>query len=212
MSENIRRMQRQIDINDLFEKKVRREEMRLSVYDTILERVHKRIKQVASEDGGTTFLAYVLPEVMIGQPLFNAEQCRSFVVTSLVKNGFRVQYTHPNLIMISWDHLREKYEKAKHVIEEEQKTLIESHNRLLLEDYKTKEKETNERHMIRHFNMMREEESTLNNVASSDKRRLLRATEEYIPSAQLRNVFFQTKDMTKNDKVVPGNKNNYGGR
>jgi hypothetical protein len=114
--------------------------------------------------------------------------------------------------MISWDHLREKYEKAKHVIEEEQKTLIESHNRLLLEDYKTKEKETNERHMIRHFNMMREEESTLNNVASSDKRRLLRATEEYIPSAQLRNVFFQTKDMTKNDKVVPGNKNNYGGR
>jgi hypothetical protein len=212
MSENIRRMQRQIDINDLFEKKVRREEMRLSVYDTILERVHKRIKQVASEDGGTTFLAYVLPEVMIGQPLFNAEQCRSFVVTSLVKNGFRVQYTHPNLIMISWDHLREKYEKAKHVIEEEQKTLIESHNRLLLEDYKTKEKETNERHMIRHFNMMREEESTLNNVASSDKRRLLRATEEYIPSAQLRNVFFQTKDISKNDKVVPGNKNNYGGR
>jgi hypothetical protein len=190
-------MQRQIDINDLFEKKVRREEMRLSVYDTILERVHRRIKQVASEDGGTTFLAYVLPEVMIGQPLFNAEQCRSFVVTSLVKNGFRVQYTHPNLIMISWDHLREKYEKAKHVIEEEQKTLIETHNKLLLEDYKTTEKETNERHMIRHFNMMREEAAASETVASSDKKRLLRATEEYIPSAQLRNVFFQKNERTR---------------
>jgi hypothetical protein len=187
-------MQRQIDINDLFEKKVRREEMRLSVYDTILERVHRRIKQVASEDGGTTFLAYVLPEVMIGQPLFNAEQCRSFVVTSLVKNGFRVQYTHPNLIMISWDHLREKYEKAKHVIEEEQKTLIETHNKLLLEDSKKKESEVNERHMIRHFSMMRDEAaaaSSTDMVATSDKRRLLRATEEYIPSTQLRNVFFQ---------------------
>jgi hypothetical protein len=187
-------MQRQIDINDLFEKKVRREEMRLSVYDTILERVHRRIKQVASEDGGTTFLAYILPEVMIGQPLFNAEQCRSFVVTSLVKNGFRVQYTHPNLIMISWDHLREKYEKAKHVIEEEQKTLIETHNKLLLEDSKKKESEVNERHMIRHFNTMRSDVEATDMVASSDKRRLLRATEEYIPSTQLRNVFFQKSE------------------
>jgi hypothetical protein len=203
-------MQRQIDINDLFEKKVRREEMRLSVYDTILERVHRRIKQVASEDGGTTFLAYVLPEVMIGQPLFNAEQCRSFVVTSLVKNGFRVQYTHPNLIMISWDHLREKYEKAKHVIEEEQKSLIETHNRLLLEDSKKKESEVNERHMVRYFNM-REDESGTDMTATSDKRRLLRATEEYIPSTQLRNVFFQKTERGSGGKGGGGGGGGMGG-
>jgi hypothetical protein len=188
-------MQRQIDINELFEKKVRREEMRLSVYDTILERIHKRIKQVSSEDGGTTFLAYVLPEVMIGQPLFNAEQCRSFVVTSLVKNGFRVQYTHPNLLMVSWEHLREKYEKAKHVIEEEQTRLKEEHNKLLLEDYKKEEKELNERYMIKHFNMAMggNPAAASSSSATTDTRRLMRATEDYIPTNQLRNIYFQKK-------------------
>ena len=84
-------MQKQLDIDDLFKKRVEREEMRIAVYETILERIHKRIKMTSRLQGGMTFTMFLVPEIMLGQPMYNVEQCISYVVTSLTKNGFRVR-------------------------------------------------------------------------------------------------------------------------
>lgn len=177
-------MDRQIDIQELFQKKVQREEMRLAVYDTILERVHKRIHLVASQDGGMTFATFVLPEVMIGQPLFKSEQCRSFILTSLVKNGFRVRYTHPNLLFISWEHMRPEFEKAEKVITEEQKVLTDKAYAEAAEQALATQQEYARRVEMRELN-------TKDGREKSKARDLVRATEEYVPSAQLRNIYFQ---------------------
>jgi hypothetical protein len=203
---NVDKMDRQIDIAELFQKKVSREEMRLNVYDTVLERVHRKIKLVAGVDGGSTFITYVLPEVMIGQPLFNASQCRSYIITSLVKNGFQVKYTHPNLLMISWEHLREKYEKASHVIEEEQQNLIQQHNQKLLQQQKEEEERLNREYMekhqqIRNFGGTGERDPsrrvTFANDTGADTRRLVRAAEDYVPTGQLRNIYFNRRQTDK---------------
>jgi hypothetical protein len=179
-------MDRQIDIQELFQKKVEREEMRLAVYDTILERVHKRIQLVAAQDGGTTFSTYVLPEVMIGQPLFKADQCRSFVITSLVKNGFRVRYTHPNLLFISWEHMRPDFEKAEKVISEEQKVLTDKAHAEAAEQALMVQHEHSQR-------IARREQNTHVGREKARTRDLVKATEDYIPSAQLRNIYFNKR-------------------
>ena len=179
-------MDRQIDIQELFQKKVEREEMRIAVYDTILERVHKRIRLVAAQDGGTTFATFVLPEVMIGQPLFKSDQCRSFVITSLVKNGFRVRYTHPNLLFISWEHMRPEFEKAEKVISEEQKVLTDKAYAEAAEQALVAQQEYARRVSMR-------ESNTREGREKARARELVKATEDYVPSAQLRNIYFQNK-------------------
>lgn len=179
-------MDRQIDIQELFQKKVEREETRIAVYDTILERVHKRIRHVAAQDGGTTFSMYVLPEFMIGQPLFKADQCRSFVITSLVKNGFRVKYIHPNLLFISWEHMRPEFEKANQVITTEQKVLTDKAYSEAAEQALAAQQEHERRLTMR-------ESNTREGKEKARARELVKATEDYVPSAQLRNIYFQKK-------------------
>lgn len=188
-------MDRQIDIQDLFQKKVSREEMRIQVYDTVLERVHKRIKMAASVDGGSTFTTFTLPEVMIGQPLFNSSQCRSYVVTSLVKNGFRVKYTHPNFLMISWDHLRSQYERANEIITKEQQDLIDQQNQIIQQKAREEEERLNRAYLENRKNIGGD--SRLGTVDSSnpgETRRLVRAAEDYVPSGQLRDIYFNRKN------------------
>jgi len=91
-----------------------------------MERIHNRIKMTSRVQGGQTFTMYLVPEVMLGQPLYNVEQCISYVVTSLTKNGFHVRYTHPNLLLISWEHLSNQYQMAQKMITDEQNQIIQS--------------------------------------------------------------------------------------
>jgi hypothetical protein len=45
-----------------------------------------------------------MPEVLIGCPNYNLEECLLFVIDKLQTDGFLTRYIHPNLLMISWNH------------------------------------------------------------------------------------------------------------
>ena len=42
--------------------------------------------------------------MMIGVPKFDQSICIAYIIEKLETNGFRVRYTHPNLLFISWKH------------------------------------------------------------------------------------------------------------
>ena len=51
------------------------------------------------------FTTFVVPEIMIEfQPQYNCGECTAYLMGKLDENGFRVKYTHPNLLFISWAH------------------------------------------------------------------------------------------------------------
>ena len=50
------------------------------------------------------FCFYNVPKYIFGIPLYDIKSCVMFLVTALVKNGFDVKYTHPNLLYISWQN------------------------------------------------------------------------------------------------------------
>ena len=50
------------------------------------------------------FCTYIMPEVLIGYPNYNLEECLLFVIDKLQTDGFLTRYVHPNLLMISWNH------------------------------------------------------------------------------------------------------------
>ena len=50
------------------------------------------------------FCWFVVPEMMLGVPKYNHSDCIAYLLDKLKTNGFNVKYTHPNLILISWNH------------------------------------------------------------------------------------------------------------
>lgn len=93
-----------IDIDDLYESKKRSDTFKLEVYTRVLNRIHAKIKLTSRMSKTDQFCWYVVPEMMLGAPSFNKEECIAYILDKLQENGFHVRYTHPNLILISWAH------------------------------------------------------------------------------------------------------------
>lgn len=73
------------------------------IYNKVLKKIHHRIKVVSTK--GESFCFYVIPEFIFGIPKYDTLSCAEHIVKKLKINGFRVIYTYPNLIFISWGHV-----------------------------------------------------------------------------------------------------------
>ena len=74
------------------------------VHQQVLARVHKRIRVAARNYKQGHNCWYVIPEVMLGIPRYDVSECTQYLMDTLERNGFRVRYTHPNLLFVSWAH------------------------------------------------------------------------------------------------------------
>ena len=50
-----------------------------------------------------------MPEILIGYPNYNFQECLIYVLSCLEDDGFLTKYVHPNLILISWRHWVPQY-------------------------------------------------------------------------------------------------------
>ena len=101
---NEKDMNQKIDIDDLFEKHQQRDLKQLSIYNKLLNRIHKRIKHVSRAMKRETHIFYNVPEYIFGESVYNNKDCTGYLVANLEKNGFNVRYIHPNTLLISWKH------------------------------------------------------------------------------------------------------------
>jgi len=92
----------QINLDDLYEKKKAHDQSKLFTFNKILNRIHAKIKLTARQQLNQQFCWFVVPEIILGVAHYDHMGCVEYVVEHLTKNGFRVQYTHPNLLLISW--------------------------------------------------------------------------------------------------------------
>ena len=86
------------ELNKIVDNKQKRKNM---IYDTILQKCHSRIKTTARLNNNMNFCFYSVPKYIFGIPLYDSKSCILYVISSLIKNGFDVRYTHPNLLFIS---------------------------------------------------------------------------------------------------------------
>lgn len=93
-----------LNIDDLYEKKREKDEEQLKIFSRMLKRVHSRIQTTSRQRNVDKICWFVVPEVMLGIPCYDQGMCVAFIMDKLKTNGFRVQYFHPNTIMITWQH------------------------------------------------------------------------------------------------------------
>ena len=104
-------MSSQLDINSLFESTNQKTLRRLETYDSILKKCHARIKYYSKFEKTTCFFA--IPEFLIGDPLYDVNELRTYMMNSLEKNGFKLMYLHPNWLMIDWSEKKKTIENAQ---------------------------------------------------------------------------------------------------
>jgi len=94
-------MSKMINIDDLHREHDKKDEMRINIYNNILEKVHQKIK-FTSKTSNDKFCFFSVPIYVYGLPLFDVNNCIIFLTKKLTDNGFDIRYTHPNLLLISW--------------------------------------------------------------------------------------------------------------
>ena len=91
----------QLNIKELYNTINQKTLKRMEVYDETLQKCHKRIKYNASLM--RTYCFFQIPEFIIGVPLFNPSEMRTYIINSLKSNGFQLMYLEPNWLFISWE-------------------------------------------------------------------------------------------------------------
>ena len=120
-----------INIDDLYEKKHRHDLKQISIFNRILGRIHKRIKFTASKKKHTeNFVWFLVPEYIVGEPVYDKAECIGYLVTQLEKNGFHIKYIHPNTLFISWhnwvpSYVRTEVKKKLGVVLDEKGNILE---------------------------------------------------------------------------------------
>ncbi len=84
---------------------------RYETYDSILKKVHTRIKYNARLE--QTFCFFQIPEFIFGVPLYNVQELKHYIVTSLKKNKFELLLIEPNWLFISWESSNSKKQVSK---------------------------------------------------------------------------------------------------
>lgn len=98
-----------INIDDLYETKQRNDLQKVETFNKLLEKIHDKIKIASRQRINNEFCYYIMPEVLIGYPNYDFEQCLHYILSCLQGDGFLTKYIHPNLILISWRHIVPKY-------------------------------------------------------------------------------------------------------
>lgn len=149
--------------DELFVAKVAHESKVIAIYNKVLKRVHNRIKHTANLNQGRTECVFVVPDFMLGIPTYNIKDCIIYVITALCKNGFNVNYTHPNLLHISWKHWEKDYEISKSVITGNQNRLIQENNLKQLQIQQQNKRREDERRRIMVEQIKQQEAASLQN-------------------------------------------------
>lgn len=102
-----------INLDDLYEKKKIHDQLTINNYKVILSRIHAKIKTTSRLHLTDQHCWFLIPEILIGVPKFNKENCIAYIIDQLQTNGFKVRYTHPNLLFISWTHWVPDYVRSE---------------------------------------------------------------------------------------------------
>ena len=165
-----------INLDDLYEKKQQRDMNTLNCYNKILNRIHNRIKTTSQQQNvENQFCWFIVPEMMIGIPMFDHGACTAYLIDKLRDNGFVVRYTHPNLLFISWKHWVPAYVRSE--IKKKTGTVIDGYGNTI--DENSNKEDANK------FNPFANTKNSSAAASKAEKESHFRQIDSYKPSGNL---------------------------
>jgi len=124
---------KKISIDDLYERKHRQDLKMVSIFNKILNRIHKRIQFTARNKRVDKYIWFTVPQFIFGEPNYDNGECVGYLVTKLEDNGFYVRYMHPNTLFVSWEnwvpaYTRNEVKKRTGVVVDQHGNVIENNS------------------------------------------------------------------------------------
>lgn len=122
--------QNKINIDDLYEKKHQRDLKQISVFNKILNRIHKRIQLTGRNKKVDRYIWFTVPEYIFGEPNYDQGECLGYIISKLEENGFFTKYLHPNTLFVSWEnwipsYTRNEVKKRLGIVLDERGNVVE---------------------------------------------------------------------------------------
>lgn len=119
-----------INIDDLYENRQKRDLKQVSIFNKILNRIHKRILMTSRNKKNDQHIWYVIPEYIFGEPVYEQAECIAYIIAKLEENKFHIRYVHPNTLFISWanfipSYVRNEIKKKMGVIVDEKGNVVQ---------------------------------------------------------------------------------------
>ncbi len=102
-----------VNIDDLYNKKQQRDLKQLTIFNKLLNRIHKRITTASRTKVDDKHIWFTVPEYLFGEPIYNQGDCIGYLVVKLEENGFFVKYMHPNTLFVSWKNWVHVYVRSE---------------------------------------------------------------------------------------------------
>lgn len=104
---------RKINIDDLYEKNQQRDLKQVSIFNKILNRIHKRILTTSRTKVNDKHIWFTVPEYIFGEPCYKTGDCVGYLVVKLEENGFHVRFVYPNTLFVSWKNWVPSYVRSE---------------------------------------------------------------------------------------------------
>jgi hypothetical protein len=120
-----------LNIDELYEKNRLRHEKQISIYNKILNRIHKRITLASRIKYNDKYIWFLVPEFIFGENAYDNGDCIAYCISKLEENGFHIRYIHPNTLFISWEnwvplYVRNEIKRKQGIIVDEKGNVIET--------------------------------------------------------------------------------------
>jgi len=125
-----------VNIDELYEKRQQRDLRQVSIFNKILNRIHKRIKVTGRNKTNEQHIWFTIPEYIFGEPVYDKADCIAYIIAKLEANKFHIRYIHPNTIFVSWSnwvpsYVRSEYKKRTGVTVDELGQVVSNKNELI---------------------------------------------------------------------------------
>jgi hypothetical protein len=100
-----KKMDNSFSVYEIHKKQKKKLDNRNKIYNIILSRAYKSIKNAAETE--SQFCFFEMPEYLMGYSIYNMTECLLYVINKLSGNGYQVKYCHPRTIYITWPMIQE---------------------------------------------------------------------------------------------------------
>ena len=167
-----------VNLDDLYEKTKEANLNTLATFNSVLNRIHLKIKLMSRCNKTEQFCWYVIPEMIIGVPNYNHAMCTAYIIDQLKENGFIVKYTSPNLLFVSWKHWIPSY--VRHEIKKKTGIIVDGYGNKLVDGKIVEEDQTS----MSTTSIASDKQKLIGNI---EAKKIYKSIDTYKPSGNLYN-------------------------
>jgi hypothetical protein len=89
-----------VKADKLIKEQKERDERKKITFNKVFSKIEKKI--ILASAANYYYCWYSIPEFIIGLPMYSLLECKEYIENNLKKNGFKIEFFEPNIILVTW--------------------------------------------------------------------------------------------------------------